>query len=674
MASRDNLELYGSLMKWLRTFPTTRKEAADVTDGVDMAKVLNLLAPDYFDATWLSKVSPVSDNKRLKANNVRKVVGSTLDYLKDMAGVQLHQFPVPDVNQVVLGNKDHIGRLLQLILGVAINCSKQAEYIQQIMEMEEEVQRLIMLAIQELHGLPTQSIHSMPVIEDDAQVKKLMENMEETRLEKETLAQRCHELELRLNLLQEEKCNLSAEFEHLQAQMGSRATGGPVDSGIRYKELKKENETLKQELENLETGREELQGKLEDVAAQLAETEDKVIDLQRLADQSRALKDEVDILRETSEKVAKYEATIETYKKRLEEMGDLKGQIKYLEEKNTEYIQKNLDLEDELGNLNKKRPQVEVYKKQVVELNAKLSSEAERADRIAFDNAKIMEKLEALSVERDRLVIERDALRESNEELKLLQEVGQRSAEYSGELGEEPDSGMLENIPPSVKERLVRLHRENKQLKAKLQGAGGEVDAAVLQSMVEDMREREEELNRKYRESNKRVLELEARLEESLQPPPRIAGSREELELKLTEANKKIDSLQEHLNKKDLEMVGMEERYKKYIEKAKSVIKTLDPKQTPNGVPEVNLLRTQLAEKDRVIDELEKESEKSKAHRDKEERLMASAFYDLGMKLNRGAVEGRLANLSQGQSFLARQRQSNTRRQNYANGQESYDY
>jgi hypothetical protein len=27
--------------------------------------------------------------------------------------------------------------------------------------------------------------------------------------------------------------------------------------------------------------------------------------------------------------------------------------------------------------------------------------------------------------------------------------------------------------------------------------------------------------------------------------------------------------------------------------------------------------------------------------------MMATAFYDLGMKLNRGAVEGRLANLSQ---------------------------
>ena len=45
---------------------------------------------------------------------------------------------------------------------------------------------------------------------------------------------------------------------------------------------------------------------------------------------------------------------------------------------------------------------------------------------------------------------------------------GQRSPENSGELGDEPDSGMLENIPPSVKERLARLQRENKQLRAKV--------------------------------------------------------------------------------------------------------------------------------------------------------------------------------------------------------------
>ena len=55
-----------------------------------------------------------------------------------------------------------------------------------------------------------------------------------------------------------------------------------------------------------------------------------------------------------------------------------------------------------------------------------------------------------------------------------------------------------------------------------------------------------------------------------------------------------------------------------------------------------------------------------------EERLMASAFYDLSMKLHRGAVEDRLKNLSQGQSFLARQRQVNTRKGVYNGSQQEY--
>jgi hypothetical protein len=50
-----------------------------------------------------------------------------------------------------------------------------------------------------------------------------------------------------------------------------------------------------------------------------------------------------------------------------------------------------------------------------------------------------------------------------------------------------------------------------------------------------------------FRESNKRILELEAKLEESSNPPPRIPGSREELELKLAEANKKNSLQQDNL-------------------------------------------------------------------------------------------------------------------------------
>merc|ERR1719233_1991694 len=590
--------------------------------------------------------------------------------------MQLSQFPLPDINKVVENDPGHLGRLLQLILGVAINCDSKTDHIQALLTMEQDVQRVVMMAIQELTGEGGEPSPSLPTIEDDAALAQLMKDMESTKCEKERLAQKCHDLEMQLNLMKEEKSNLSAEFEHLQARVGSGGgKGAPVDSGIRYKELKKENENLKTELESMEAAKDESQAKCDDFEARLEESEEKVAELQKLADQARALKDEVDILRETSEKVGKYEGIIETYKKKMEEMGDLKRQIKYLEEKNSEYMENNILLEEELGKVSKKKPQADLFRKQVTELNIKLTNETERADKLAFDNAKLVEKLEALSIEKDRIAVEREQLKETLDELKCTQ-VGPSSPEFS-QFSEEPDSGMLENIPPSVKARLLRLEKENKQLKKYKSASAGNTgsDTLVLQTMVDDMKEREEELGNKNREANKKVMELEARLEEAQASAnmqvPRVPGSREELELKIVEANKKIGHLSETLQKKETEMAGMEERYKKYIEKAKSVIKTLDPKQNPNAAPEVSALKAQLTEKDKVIDELEKETEKAKAIREMEERLMASAFYDLSMKLHRGAVEDRLKNLSQGQSFFARQRQVNTRKGGY-NGQEYY--
>merc|ERR1712147_362701 len=116
------------------------------------------------------------------------------------------------------------------------------------------------------------------------------------------------------------------------------------------------------------------------------------------------------------------------------------------------------------------------------------------------------------------------------------------------------------------------------------------------------------------RELNMKVMELEASNKDLQTVPsvPRVPGSREELELKVANANKKITQLNETIQKKDAEINKMEERYKKYIDKAKSVIKTLDPKHNPNAAPEVSALKAQLQEKDKVIDELEKETEKAR--------------------------------------------------------------
>ncbi|XP_061437447.1 protein Hook homolog 3-like, partial [Lethenteron reissneri] len=96
----------------------------------------------------------------------------------------------------------------------------------------------------------------------------------------------------------------------------------------------------------------------------------------------------------------------------------------------------------------------------------------------------------------------------------------------------------------------------------------------------------------------------------------------------------------------------MEERYKRYLEKAKSVIRTLDPKQNPGSVPESQSLRNQLLERDRLIMTKERESERVRMQRDQEEKLIVSAWYSLGLSLQRKSSDLRLVSTGPGQSFL----------------------
>lgn len=65
------------------------------------------------------------------------------------------------------------------------------------------------------------------------------------------------------------------------------------------------------------------------------------------------------------------------------------------------------------------RTQIEVYKKETHSLHERLTEETERADRAEFEKRRAEEKFSALTAEKDRILIERDSLRESVEELKV---------------------------------------------------------------------------------------------------------------------------------------------------------------------------------------------------------------------------------------------------------------
>ena len=78
------------------------------------------------------------------------------------------------------------------------------------------------------------------------------------------------------------------------------------------------------------------------------------------------------------------------------------------------------------------------------------------------------------------------------DEVKFLQATG-----AGGAGGARPGAGglELETIPPSVKERLLRLEHENKRLRA---ADGTSHNADLLQTMIDDLKERETQLQASF--------------------------------------------------------------------------------------------------------------------------------------------------------------------------------
>ncbi|XP_037340405.2 protein Hook homolog 3 isoform X2 [Pungitius pungitius] len=723
--SLDRMELCESLLTWIQTFGVEApcKKVEDLTSGIVMAQALQKIDAVYFDDVWISRVKPeVGDNWRLKISNLKKVLKGVLDYNQEILGQHINDFTLPDVNLIgEHSDPAELGRMLQLILGCAVNCEQKQEYIQTIMMMEESVQHVVMTAIQELMSKETPVPGGNDSYVDlDRQLKKTAEELNDALSTKEEIAQRCRELDMqashvqeerdrlklefneleeRVAALQEEKSSLLAENQVLMERLNQSDSIEDINSpaGRRHLQLQTQLEQLQEETFRLESSKDDYRIRCEELEKELADVKLQNEDLASLADEAQSLKDEMDVLRHSSDKVSKLEGTVEHYKKKLEDIGLLRRQSKLLEEKNTVLMQSNVGLEEELRKANATKGQLETYKRQVVELQNRLSEESKKADKMEFEYKRVKEKVDSLQKEKDRMRTERDSLKETIEELHCVQaQEGQlTSGLFPMVSNDGSDSLAAEITSPETREHLIRLQHENKMLKLAQEGSDNE-KIALLQSLLEDANRRKNELETENRLINQRLMEEQSQVEE-LHKNLQEQGSKaddssilkkkyeehmeklrelnnellkknafiDEMEPKYNTSSQLVEELEDALKKKDEEMKQMEERYKKYLEKAKSVIRTLDPKQNQGSGPEVQALKNQLQEKDRMLHSLEKEMDKTKIQRDYEEKLIVSAWYNMGMSLQKKAAEDRLANTGSGQSFLARQRQATSTRRSY---------
>ncbi|XP_020354811.1 protein Hook homolog 1 isoform X1 [Oncorhynchus kisutch] len=705
----DKAVLCESLIIWLQTFNTGSPctAVAELTTGVAMSQALHQIDPAWFSKSWLGRIKEdVGDNWRLKMNNLKKILQMMVDYYNEALSQQIQEFPLPDLVKVAEhSDRVELGRLLQLILGCAVKCERKQEYIQVIMTLEESVQHVVMTAIQELMSKenmvqfgaePPGDVESQLSLDNlEQELKKALEDLADLMSEKEELAQRCHELDVQVTVLQEERNSLLAENDVLtdRANQLDAFDDPSTPSGRKHSQLQIQLETLQEENFRLEAAKDDYRIHCEELEKQLIEVQHRNDELTSLAEESRALKDELDILRSCSDRAVKLEASVETYRRKLEDLGDLRRQVKLLEEKNMTYMHNTVSLEEELRKANTARAQLETYKRQVQELHRKLSEESRRADNLAYEMKKFEEKYDAVMKEKEKIIIERDSLKETNEELRCnqAQQDQLRQAGMAGMPAGSPshDNLAAEILPIEYREKFIRLQHENKMLRVQQEGSENE-KISELQTLLEEAHRTRSELDTENRLNRERVTELQQQVED-LQKSLQGQGAKtddshlkrkldahmvqlneaqdeimkkkellEDLQPDNTQTSLRLEELMAALKKKDDDMRAMEERYKMYLEKARNVIRALDPKLNP-ATAEIQALKNQLMDRDKRILSLERECEQAKL-REYEEKLIVTAWYNKSLSFQKLAIEARLGGRSTsmvppGQSFLSQQRQ-----------------
>ncbi|XP_037001632.2 protein Hook homolog 2 isoform X2 [Artibeus jamaicensis] len=692
--SVDKAELCGSLFTWLQMFqvPSPCTSPQDLSSGLAIAYVLNQIDPSWFNEAWLQRISEdPGPNWRMKVDNLKIILQSLVEYSQGVLGHPILEQHLPDVNLIgQFSDPGELGKLLQLVLGCAISCEKKQEHIQRIMTLEESVQHVVMEAIQEFLTKDTPDTLSPETYGNfDSQSRRYYFLSEEAD-EGDELRQRCLDLERQLVLLSEEKQSLAQENAVLRQQVGQPE--GEVATGLTAKKLlllQSQLEQLQEENYRLENGREDDHLRCLELEREVAELQQRNQALTSLAQEAQTLKDEMDELRQSSERAGQLEATLSSCQRRLGELRELRRQVRQLEERNAGHAERTRQLEEELRRAGSLRAQLEAQRRQVQELQGQWQEEAMKAEKWLFECRNLEEKYESVTKEKERLMAERDSLREANEELRCaqLQPRGPTQADPSLD----PTSPAVENLaaemlPAELRETLLRLQMENKRLCQ--QEAADRERQEELQRHLEEANRARHGLETQHRLNQQQLLELRAQVEDLQKALQEQGGKTEEdsvlLKRKLQEhlqklheadlelqrkreyieeleppadsSTRRIEELQDSLQKKDADLQAMEERYRRYVDKARTVIQTLEPKQRPprRALPELHTLRTQLREREVRIRHLEMDFEKSRSQREQEEKLLISAWYNMGMAFQQRAGEERAP--AHAQSFLAQQR------------------
>lgn len=528
----------------------------------------------------------MGDNWVLKQSNLRKLIRNLEHYyhedLKKDAdfGINLAQMARSADAQAITD-------LVELVAAAAVTCPEKGQYVSRIMNMQADCQ-LEMKSILEssLQRLSDYDEEEEEGLENELVFDQSGEDDEEDVYQDDSMNR---------NLFGANHLKDTAGSEDLQEQLEdvrrelaaakSQATISAEDSAKAQSKLSALVEDLQDrlvkrqdELIQLEEDLKDSTAELEDLKSRLAEAEEQKVQLA----------DDLDVANAKAQQLLKAEATVVAYRKKLDSVGVMNQQMTDLEDQAASYLRQIMELESEVKKNAALQKTVTSLQEKIAELEKLKTHTASSTQSSATEIADLKKQLSAAET----------AKKMYEQELTELRAQQEGAAE---DLAAPVEGLSLSAAPPSAeqREKTMRLEIENKKLQEEIeklkQGATTASVAAVAAAASTPASSADAEA----------LTQQVARLQEAL-------ATKEKENAKISGDKDKLEAYTKRT------LAKFQDKYLVALQECKAKLK----------------------EKQDKIEILETRSASERTAQKREERLLSSTIYELGLAIMQNRLKG----------------------------------
>ena len=463
----------------------------------------NLRAPDYFDHTTIAR--HLGDNWALKNSNLRKLLRNIEQYYHHV----LHRdydngnWSTIDLQKMARTNdRPTILVLCQLVIGAAVTCPEKQIYISRIMEhMAPDTQVIMKHLIQQSLSKLTE-FHTNEEDEYDDNHGDV-DNMEfDNHNDESNAPEDDDENELvfgHAGGMYDQGINEPTKLFHSAKKNYSSGSGG--DGGGGNGSLQQQLDDTVRELASLKVQAniaaednqktefklsaiiEDLQDRLmkrqdeliqveEDLRDAVTELEETKSKLAEVENEKTTLEDDLDVLQSKAQQLHKAEAMVVAYKKKLDSMGTANQHVAELEGQAEKFLRQIMTLESEVKKSTALQRTVTAQEETIRKLEKAVNNHAATVKSTTTEIADLKSRLQA--AESAKKMFEGEL-----NELRMKQQVENDTARAVAQQEQQNDNGAAANgktdsnpnhamMTTDQREKMMRLEIENQQLREQL--------------------------------------------------------------------------------------------------------------------------------------------------------------------------------------------------------------